>query len=242
MTIHKEGYKILAVTALVLVAINVLLLFLLPGYPTVQRIVHFVSVAFFLLILQFFRIPRRSVTANERHVLAPADGKVVVIEQTYEGEHFGDERRQVSIFMSPVNVHANLNPVSGVVRYFKYHAGKYLVAWHPKSSLENERTTTVVRTDGGTEILFRQIAGALAKRIVWYVEEGAVVQQGTEFGFIKFGSRVDVYLPLDARIMVSIGDKTKGGLTVIAELAAPDANAAAAGATVISDAQAAPAV
>ncbi|MGB3616769.1 MAG: phosphatidylserine decarboxylase family protein [Catalinimonas sp.] len=227
MHIHKEGYKILLGTAAVLVLINVGTALLLDA-PTVERIVLFVSIAFFLLILQFFRIPRRTVTANERHVLAPADGKVVVIEQTHEDEYFQDERRQVSVFMSPVNVHSNINPVSGVVQYFKYHAGKYLVAWHPKSSTENERTTTVVRTANGTDILFRQIAGALAKRIVWYVEEGAPVRQGTEFGFIKFGSRVDVFLPLDAEIKVNINEKTKGGLTVIAELADPAARTATA--------------
>jgi phosphatidylserine decarboxylase len=142
----------------------------------------------------------------------------VVIEEVEETEYFNEVRKQVSIFMSPINVHSNHNPVSGVVQYFKYHAGKYLVAWHPKSSTENERTTTVVRTADNIEILMRQIAGALAKRIVWYVKEGAEVKQGEEFGFIKFGSRVDLFLPLDAKVLVNIGDKTKGGVTIIAEL------------------------
>jgi phosphatidylserine decarboxylase len=161
---------------------------------------------------------------HTRHVIAPADGKVVVIEETEETEYFNDRRRQVSIFMSPVNVHVNRNPVEGVVKYFKYHAGKYLVAWHPKSSTENERTTIVIQTPGKLEIMMRQIAGALAKRIVWYVKEGQPVAQGEEFGFIKFGSRVDVFLPLEAKVLVNIGDKTVGGVTVIAELLEGDDN------------------
>lgn len=156
---------------------------------------------------------------NENHILAPADGKVVVIEETVEEEYFKDKRKQVSIFMSPVNVHVNRNPASGVIKYFKYHAGKYLVAWHPKSSTSNERTTFVLELQNGIDILVRQIAGALARRIKWYIQEGDSVVQGEEFGFIKFGSRVDIFLPLDAVVSVNIGDKTKAGRTVIAELA-----------------------
>ena len=151
-------------------------------------------------------------------MLAPADGKVVVIEEAEEKEYFHERRLQISIFMSPINVHVNRSPVAGVVKYFKYHAGKYLVAWHPKSSSDNERTTVVVEIPDGPEVLFRQIAGAMARRIKWYINEGDRVQQGAEFGFIKFGSRVDVFLPLGAEVKVSVGDKTKGGRTVLAEL------------------------
>jgi phosphatidylserine decarboxylase len=151
-------------------------------------------------------------------VLCPADGKVVVIEKTMEREYLKDVRIQVSVFMSPVNVHINRNPISGVVKYFKYNPGKYLVAWHPKSSTENERTTVVIENKSGVAILFRQIAGAMARRIVWYVKEGDVVDQGEQFGFIKFGSRVDVFLPLESEIKVGIGQVVKGGLTVLAEL------------------------
>jgi phosphatidylserine decarboxylase len=171
-----------------------------------------------LLILQFFRSPVFTIEANENQVLAPADGKVVVIEETEETEYLKERRMQISIFMSPVNVHVNRMPVSGVISFVKYHAGKYWVAWHPKSSTENERTTVVARMNNGTEILFRQIAGALARRIKYYIKQGDSLQQGAEFGFIKFGSRVDVFLPLDAKIMVSVGDKTSGGRTVLAEL------------------------
>ncbi|MFN3849204.1 MAG: phosphatidylserine decarboxylase family protein [Spirosomataceae bacterium] len=177
-----------------------------------------VGLAIFLIILQFFRVPVRNTAINPNHIIAPADGKVVVIEEVVETEYFKGPRRQVSIFMSPINVHVNFNPLSGMVSYFKYHPGKYLVAWDPKSSTDNERTTVVVKHDNGTEVLFRQIAGALARRICWYVKEGDKVTQGAEFGFIKFGSRVDVFLPLDAKVLVNIGDKPVGGETVIATL------------------------
>lgn len=218
MTIHKEGRRLLLILLLVLVAINVAIIYFNPENEPVQYIFIGISIAFYLLILQFFRNPRLTATQNERHVLAPADGKVVVIEEVVEKEYFNGPRRQISIFMSPVNVHVNRNPVSGVIRYFKYHAGQYLVAWHPKSSTDNERTTIVIESASGVEVLFRQIAGALARRIKWYVEEGMEVEQGAEFGFIKFGSRVDVLLPLDAEVKVAVGEKTKGGRTVIAEL------------------------
>ena len=148
--------------------------------------------------------------------MCPADGKVVVIEETEETEYFHDRRLQVSIFMSPTNVHVNRNPISGIVSYFKYHPGKFLVAWHPKSSTENERTTVVVKKANGVEVLFRQIAGALARRIVWYVKEEQTVTQGDEFGFIKFGSRVDLFLPIGTKVNVQIGDKVVGGKTIIA--------------------------
>ncbi|GAB3952696.1 phosphatidylserine decarboxylase family protein [Spirosoma harenae] len=219
MRFHREGNTIMLTTGLVLLALNLLAYFyLFSDNPTAITLLAIVSLVLFVLVVQFFRIPNRQLTTGDTQVIAPADGKVVVIEETTESEYFNDRRRQVSIFMSPLNVHVNRNPVSGIVRYFKYFPGKYLVAWHPKSSTENERTTIVIETATGIKVLFRQIAGAVARRIIWYVKEGQPVQQGEEFGFIKFGSRVDVFLPLDAEIKVAIGDVTKGGVTVIAEL------------------------
>lgn len=217
MTIHKEGRTLLFGLLVALFLINFAVSYFLPELRLVQNLVIGVSVIFYLLILQFFRNPVFDISRNDNQVLAPADGKVVVIEETTEAEYLRDRRKQVSIFMSPVNVHVNRMPVGGVISYFKYHPGKYLVAWHPKSSTENERTTVVAKMKNGTEILFRQIAGALARRIKCYVKEGQPLQQGDEFGFIKFGSRVDVFLPLNARIVVKPGDITKGGRTVIAE-------------------------
>jgi phosphatidylserine decarboxylase len=184
-----------------------------------RNIVTGIALVFFLLVLQFFRNPSRNTVKNANHIIAPADGKVVVIEDAEETEYFKGKRKQISIFMSPINVHVNRMPAAGKISFFKYHPGKYLVAWHPKSSTENERTTVVVKTQSGTEVLFRQIAGALARRIKWYVKEGDVLDQGQEFGFIKFGSRVDIYLPLDAKVKVKIDEVTTGGETVIAELA-----------------------
>jgi len=218
MTIHREGYKILIVTVIILLVANLSVIYGLPASTTSHAAVLISSILIFLLVLQFFRSPRRLTPFDSNHIIAPADGKVVVIEDVVEEEYFNARRRQISIFMSPINVHVNWSPVDGVVQYFKYHAGKYLVAWHPKSSTENERTTIVIKAPNEVEILFRQIAGALAKRIVWYVKEGQPIQQGAEFGFIKFGSRVDVFIPLDAKVLVKIGDKTKGRQTVIAEL------------------------
>lgn len=219
MTIHKEGRTLLFVLLVALFAINTLIYYQFPANESFQRIAIGVSLVIYLTILQFFRSPTFTINKNDRQVLAPADGKVVVIEETEEPEHLKGRRRQVSIFMSPVNVHVNRMPAGGTISYFKYHPGKYLVAWHPKSSTENERTTLAVKLKNGTEILFRQIAGALARRIKWYVKEGDVMGQGDEFGFIKFGSRVDVFLPLDAKITVKVGEVTRGGRTVIAELA-----------------------
>jgi len=218
MTIHREGYATLLVVLLTLTALNVGLNYLLPLQLGLHNIVLIASLLLFILVLQFFRNPVVQVERSPNQVLAPCDGKVVVIEEILEPEYFKGKRRQISIFMSPINVHVNRNPVSGIVKYFKYHPGKYLVAWHPKSSTENERTTVVVRNEKGVEILFRQIAGALARRICWYVAEGQRVVQGNEFGFIKFGSRVDIFLPLDAKVLVKIDDKTSAGKTVIAEL------------------------
>jgi phosphatidylserine decarboxylase len=217
MVIHKEGYKLLVFLFISLVIINLIVFYVFPTYKNIQNITVIFCVICYLLILQFFRSPRRSTEINDNHVIAPADGKVVVIEEIEETEYFNDKRRQISIFMSPVNVHINRNPISGIVTYFKYHSGKYKVAWHPKSSTENERTTIVVEGHNNQTILIRQIAGALAKRIVWYLQAGEEVQQGEELGFIKFGSRVDIFLPLDVKVNVKIGDKTVGGETVIAE-------------------------
>jgi len=218
MTIHKEGRTLLFVLLLIFFALNAGLAYLLPESTGLQNIVLGISLIFYLIVLQFFRNPIFEIERNEKYVLAPADGKVVVIEETDEGEYLKSRRKQISIFMSPVNVHVNRMPVGGTISYYKYHAGKYLVAWHPKSSTENERTTVVAKMNNGTEVLFRQIAGALARRIKCYVKEGASFEQGQEFGFIKFGSRVDIFLPLNATVKVAIGDITKGGRTVIAEL------------------------
>ena len=215
MTIHKEGHRMLITLVLLLAIINFLIFKFWPVGLTVSSIV---SMVLFLLVLQFFRNPRREIKiADNNIVYAPADGKVVVIEEAHEGEYFADKRKQVSIFMSPTNVHVNRNPISGTVNYFRYHPGKYLVAWHPKSSTENERTTVVI-DNGKKEVLLRQIAGALAKRIVNYIQEGDEVQQGADFGFIKFGSRVDLFLPLDAKVEVEMGQKVRGNKTVIARL------------------------
>jgi len=218
MTIHKEGYTSIALCVLLIFVSNALIQFYYPDSHTLKWIVYILSAILFLIILQFFRNPHFKIHSSENTVLCPADGKVVVIEETDETEFLKDRRIQISVFMSPINVHVNRNPIAGVVKYFKYHPGKYLVAWHPKSSTENERTTIVTETSNGVQVLFRQIAGALARRIVWYVKENDVVEQGQQFGFIKFGSRVDVFLPLGTKINVSIGDVVKGGRTVLAEL------------------------
>ena len=218
MTIHREGFAPLLITAAVLIAVNYSateFLALKSPWPTVLMTA---SILFFLIILQFFRSPKVITAVDSHKVYAPANGKVVVIEETFENEYFKETRRQISIFMSPVDVHINRNPVSGVIKHFTYHAGKYLVAWHPKSSTENERTTLVVENSLKVQILIRQIAGAVARRIKCYVTEGNSVTQGEEFGFIKFGSRVDVFLPLDAKIEISVGDKTVAGETAIASL------------------------
>jgi len=218
MTIHKEGYTSLALCILFIAVLNAVIQFYLPQAHTLKLVIYIASALLFLIILQFFRNPHFAITQDETQVLCPADGKVVVIEEADETEYLKDRRIQVSVFMSPVNVHVNRNPISGIVKYFKYHPGKYLVAWHPKSSTENERTTVVTENSEGTPVLFRQIAGALARRIVWYVKEGDEVKQGEQFGFIKFGSRVDIYLPLGTKINVELGQVVKGGRTVLAEL------------------------
>lgn len=218
MTIHREGFSLLFISLLVLFGINYLIFYFAPEAVVIQNIAIGISIILYLIILQFFRNPIFDISKNDKTVLAPADGKVVVIEETLEPEYLKTRRKQISIFMSPVNVHVNRMPVAGTISFYRYHAGKYLVAWHPKSSTENERTTVVAKMKNGTEILFRQIAGALARRIKCYVKEGQPFEQGQEFGFIKFGSRVDIFLPLDAKITVKVGEVTKGGRTVIAEL------------------------
>ncbi|WP_421987741.1 phosphatidylserine decarboxylase family protein [Roseivirga sp.] len=219
MNIHKEGRVLLLVLFLVIVATATGLLYLVNVSQNVFWGVIGFEGLIFLFFLQFFRNPKRKIELNDKSIIAPADGKVVVVEKTTEAEYFkGEERIQVSIFMSPLNVHVNRNPVTGLIKYFKYHPGKYLVAWHPKSSTENERTSVVYEIHKGVEILVRQIAGAAARRIKWYIEENQSVIQGKEFGFIKFGSRVDLFLPIDTKINVEKGQKTIGGQTVIAEL------------------------
>jgi len=218
MTIHREGYTILSVTTFILIVLNALAYTFLGSTQWLMISIFTLSLIVFLLVLQFFRYPSRNLTIGDNLIVAPADGKVVVIEQTQENEYFKDKRIQVSIFMSPINVHANWYPISGKISYVRYHVGKYLVAWHPKASTENERSTIVIQKDNNTEILLRQVAGALAKRIVYYPHEGDKVRQCGEMGFIKFGSRVDLYLPLGTKINAKIGQKTTGGVTVIAEL------------------------
>jgi phosphatidylserine decarboxylase len=221
MTIHREGTASLLLTIGVLGAINAALMLGFPE-PTpmqelLQNAVLVISIILFLIVLQFFRNPKIDVQINPKHIIAPADGKVVVIEEVEEPEYFKGKRKQVSIFMSPINVHVNRNPISGLVKFVKYHPGLYLVAWHPKASTENERTTIVIQHQNGAEVLMRQIAGALARRICWYSVEKQVVKQGEEFGFIKFGSRVDLFLPLDVEIKVTMNQVTQGGVTVVAE-------------------------
>ncbi len=216
MTIHREGRTILSV----LLVISLLIGGLIyqnwpPGFPWIAAIL----VGFFLLVLQFFRHPSRPIPLlDDQLVYAPADGRVVVIEETEESEYFQDRRIQVSIFMSPLNVHVNRFPCGGEVAYYQYHPGRYLVAWHPKSSTENERSTVVVK-NGKSEVLLRQIAGAVARRIKTYTTKGQKVEQGDELGFISFGSRVDVFLPLDANLQIAIGDSVKSNLDVLAKLA-----------------------
>lgn len=218
MTIHKEGYTSIALCILFIFVLNAVVNFFLPETLWFRWIIYILSFALFIIILQFFRNPYIEVKKNDKHVICPADGKVVVIEETEETEYLKDKRIQVSVFMSPINVHVNRNPISGIVKYFKYHPGKFLVAWHPKSSTENERTTIVIENKSGVSILFRQIAGALARRIVCYSKEGEPAEQGKEFGFIKFGSRVDVFLPLGTEVKVGLGEVVKGGITVLAHL------------------------
>ncbi len=213
MTIHKEGRTLLLVLFLALSAVTTAA-FLFLSSPGTCIVAGF-SLLVFLTVLQFFRHPSRAWVKGDELIIAPADGKVVVIEEVYEPEYFKEKRLQVSIFMSPVNVHVNRFPISGLVKYFKYHPGLYLVAWHPKASTDNERTTVVIERPDGKALLLRQIAGALAKRIVWYIKESDQAVQTEELGFIKFGSRVDLYLPIGTPLNVTLGQTTKGGITVV---------------------------
>ena len=218
MNIHKEGYKTIALCALIFGAINIIFFyFFSASMPVVSWIVFGVTLIVLLFIISFFRSPKRNFTVAHHQVICPADGKVVVIEETVDPEYFKDKRLQVSIFMSPANVHINRIPMSGKVEYSQYHKGKYLVAWSPKSSTENERHSVVIKSDG-VEILVKQIAGALAKRIVNYLAVGQRVLQGSEMGFIKFGSRVDVLLPVGTELNVKLNQQVKGGITVLATI------------------------
>lgn len=212
---HKEGFKIILIASLLFVVAIVSAGELLD-IAWLKTGIQLVALLFYIIILQFFRNPNRSIIANDNQIVAPVDGKVVVIEEVFEPEYFKDKRLQVSIFMSPINVHVTRYAVSGLVKFSKYHPGKFLVAWHPKASTENERTTVVIESKVFGEILYRQIAGALAKRIVNYAEEGTQVVQGTDAGFIKFGSRVDLYLPLGTKINVKLNEVAKGNKTIIA--------------------------
>ncbi len=217
MTIHKEGYATIGIITLVFGTVNALSVwFLSERYPALAFIIFLASFGFWLFVISFFRIPNRRLTVDDRKIICPADGKVVVIEETNDPEYFKDKRLQVSIFMSPLNVHVNRNAVSGKVLYSKYHKGKYLVAWDPKSSTDNERHSVVYEV-GGKKILVKQIAGAVARRIVNYLSPEMEVQQGEEMGFIKFGSRVDVLLPPGIKILVQPGQMVQGGVTVLAE-------------------------
>jgi len=218
---HREGQTIILITFFI-VGIGVLLTHFFIDLPWLNLAIQLLALVILVLVLQFFRNPKRVAIKNFDEILAPVDGKVVVIEEVEENEYFKDKRKQVSIFMSPINVHVTRYPASGSIKYSKYHPGKYLVAWHPKSSEENERTTVVVRTPKFGDILFRQIAGAMARRIVNYAEKGESVQQGDDSGFIKFGSRVDLFLPLDCEINVQLNQKVKGAKTCIATFVDPN--------------------
>ena len=218
---HREGQKIILATFFI-VAVIVLASHFLIDIPWLRWLLQILSLLILVLILQFFRNPTRRANKNFDEILAPVDGKVVVIEEVEETEFFKDRRRQVSIFMSPTNVHVTRYPASGSIKYSKYHPGKYLVAWHPKSSTENERTTVVIRTPKFGDILYRQIAGAMARRIINYAEEGESVQQGEDAGFIKFGSRVDLFLPLDCAVTVKLNQKVVGAETCIAAVIKKD--------------------
>lgn len=214
---HKEGHKIIFITLVIVVGS----FFLIDEFITnewFRKGLMITTLAFYILILQFFRNPKRHTHANENHALSPVDGKVVVIEEVFENEVFKEKRIQVSVFMSPLNVHVTRYPIGGTISYSKYHPGKYLVAWHPKASEENERTTVVVENKGFGKVLHRQIAGALARRIINYANLNAKATQGADSGFIKFGSRVDLFLPLDAEIKVELNQKVRGGETIIAEM------------------------
>jgi phosphatidylserine decarboxylase len=214
---HKEGHKIIFIAFVIIVA-SFLLIDNFVETPWLKKTLWIVLLGFFIMILQFFRNPKRQTFLNDKQIVSAVDGKVVVIEEVFEKEFFNDKRIQVSVFMSPINVHVTRYPIGGTIAYSKYHPGKYLVAWHPKASEENERTTVVVNNDTFGNVLYRQIAGAMAKRIVNYAKVGNMVTQGSDSGFIKFGSRVDLFLPLNAEIKVQLNQKVLGGESIIAEI------------------------
>lgn len=217
MTIHREGFKSISIAAILFIGINLVTFnWLSSSWPVLTAIIFAATLFLLLFIISFFRVPKRNFVKGNNIITSPCDGKVVVIEEVVDVEYFKDKRIQLSVFMSPANVHMNTNPISGDVLYSQYHKGKYLVAWHPKSSTENERHSVVLKNDRIT-ILVKQIAGALAKRIVNYLQPGQQVEQGGELGFIKFGSRVDLLLPLDAKIKVNLNEKVQAGITVLAE-------------------------
>lgn len=222
MTIHKEGYRTILISAIVFGLINLASFYYLSiDYPWLTWLIFVATLFLLLFIISFFRIPKRKISLDEKLVVCPADGKVVVIEEIFDEEYFKDKRLQVSIFMSPANVHQNRTPVSGEVVYSQYHKGKYLVAWNPKSSTENERHSVVIK-NLAAEVLVKQIAGAVAKRIINYLKVGQRVEQSSEMGFIKFGSRVDVLLPAGTKVNVQLNQHVKGGVTVLASLEVQD--------------------
>jgi phosphatidylserine decarboxylase len=218
MKIHKEGYKIILISLLIAGGIYTVNHIFLCQYPIFYWLVNAFIVVMLYLVIQFFRVPTRISPEGDDLIICPADGKVVVIEEVEETEYFNDKRIQISIFMSPMNVHANWNPISGITKYYKYHPGKFLVAWHPKSSTENERSTVVTEHANGQEVLFRQVAGAVARRIVCYAKKDQLVKAGSEFGFIKFGSRIDVFLPIGTELNINLDDVVQGKTTIIGRL------------------------
>lgn len=215
MKIHKEGYIIILIALLILSILDAIFIYYIP-WILFWSILVLASLIFFGLIVYFFRVPNRTVAINDNNIIAPSDGKLVVIENVFENEFLKTDCVQLSIFMSPLNIHKQWYPINGIIEYLKYHEGKYLVAWHPKSSIENERSSIVVKSKHGKLILFRQIAGAVARRICTYAKEGEQVSQADEAGFIKFGSRIDVFIPKDAHIKVNINQKIIGGQTILA--------------------------
>ena len=218
MHYHKEGYRIIMISALLVILLDIAIFIFMVNYPVLKLILAIILIVLLIIIIQFFRVPHRKVVLNDELIFAPADGKVVAIEEVFESEYFNENRIQVSVFMSPLNVHVNYYSLKGLITYTKYHAGRYLVAWHPKSSTDNERVTIVLKNPKGFEVLIRQIAGAMARRIVCYADLNEEVEQAQELGFIKFGSRVDLLLPLESEILVKINQKVKGQISPIARI------------------------
>jgi len=216
MRIHKEGYKIILVTFFILIILSMLAVWFIP-YPAIRYILYFGFLLHLLWTMRFFRDPKRNVNQGDNYILSSADGKVVTIEETYEDEYFKEKRLLISVFMSPFNVHINWYPFNGLIKYVKYHSGKYLVAYHPKSSELNERNSIVIEKEPGKDVLIRQVAGIMARKIVCYAKESEVIKQGDEFGIIRFGSRVDFYLPLNADVKVKLDESVRAQETIIAQ-------------------------